>query len=74
LYTWSSQNRLLEAFGVGTAVILASVGIIGYEGKPEILLPEYLGKMGPVAKALYDRLTEIQGGRVPYKGWSVPCC
>lgn len=74
LYTWSSQNRLLEAFGVGTAVIVTSVGIIGYEGKPDILLPEYSGKMGPVAKALYGRLTDIQDGRAQYKDWSVPCC
>ncbi|KAF5374348.1 hypothetical protein D9758_004699 [Tetrapyrgos nigripes] len=32
LIQWSRQGKLIEAFGVGTAAILAPVGIIGFEG------------------------------------------
>lgn len=73
MYKWSSEGRLLEAFGVGTAVVVSSIGSIGFEGKPDIQLPEYPGRMGPVAKALHERLTAIQEGTFPYKGWSVAC-
>lgn len=73
MYRWSAEGRLLEAFGVGTAVVVSSIGSIGFEGKPELQLPEYPGMMGPVARGLHERLTEIQEGRFPYKDWCVVC-
>lgn len=72
LVAWSAQGRLLEAFGTGTAVIVAPIGRIGFEGK-DLVLPEYKGGLGPVGKALWERIVDIQEGRVEWHGWSVPC-
>lgn len=74
LKAWSDQGKLLEIFGVGTAVIVAGVGRIGYSGwgDEELLLPSHDGGLGPVGKGLFDMLTEIQGGRVEFEGWCVP--
>ena len=57
---------------VGTAVVVAAVGRIGHDGK-DIVLPAHEGALGPVARGLYERITEIQEGRVEWEGWSVPC-
>ena len=70
MYKWSSEQRLLEAFGVGTAVIVSGVGAIGLEGHPDINIPEYNGGLGPVGKALYNRITDIQMGKVEFRDWS----
>ena len=72
LALWSSEDRLLEAFGVGTAVIVAPVGRIGFEGH-DIILPTYKSGLGPVGKALWERLVDIQEGMVEWEGWSVVC-
>lgn len=72
LVEWSRQGRLLEAFGAGTAVIVAPVGRIGFEGK-DLVLPKYETGLGPVGHALWKRLVEIQEGRVQWDDWSVPC-
>jgi hypothetical protein len=32
LIHWSREGKLIEAFGVGTAAILAPIGVIGFEG------------------------------------------
>ena len=69
---WAHEGRLLEAFTVGTAVVVAAVGRIGHDGK-DIVLPAHEGALGPVARGLYERITEIQEGRVEFEGWSVPC-
>ncbi|EPQ61304.1 branched-chain amino acid aminotransferase II [Gloeophyllum trabeum ATCC 11539] len=82
LVRWYAEGRLLEAFGVGTAVVVVPVGRIGYEvevaGKEEkevrdVLLPEYEGGYGPVARALWERVVEIQEGRAEWERWSVSC-
>lgn len=70
LLMWTAQGKLLEAFGVGTAAIVASVGSIGYQDK-DIVLPKYDGVLGPVTRALWERVVDIQQGRVEWKGWSV---
>ncbi|KAJ3476897.1 hypothetical protein NLI96_g10841 [Meripilus lineatus] len=72
LFEWSEQGRLLEAFCVGTAVVVATVGRIGYDDK-DVVLPKYEGGMGPVAKALYERIVDLQEGKIEWEGWSVPC-
>jgi branched-chain amino acid aminotransferase len=69
---FSQSGRLLEAFGAGTAAIIAPVASIGYEGR-DIVLPVYEGGAGPVAKAMYNVLVAIQEGRVECEGWSVRC-
>jgi branched-chain amino acid aminotransferase len=72
LANWSAQGKLLEAFGAGTAVIIAPVGKIGYDGG-DLVLPQYKGAYGPVSKALWERIVDIQQGKVQWEGWSVPC-
>jgi branched-chain amino acid aminotransferase len=102
LESWSKSGRLLESFGVGTAVVVAAIGRIGYQraakaqtaanvnsvndsetttanGKVggnnlvDIVFPPHDGGLGPVGRALHERLTEIQEGRVDHEGWSVVC-
>lgn len=87
LYAYSSTGRLLEAFCAGTAVVVTAVARIGWSGKGgeeglgDVVLPEYRDKrgggeprpMGPVASALYERLVDVQHGRVEWQGWSVLC-
>ncbi|KAI0644508.1 branched-chain amino acid aminotransferase II [Trametes meyenii] len=74
LETWLAQGRVLEVFAVGTAVIVVPIGRIGYMGK-DIMLPAYEGArgLGPVGKALYERITDIQDGLFEWEGWSVSC-
>ena len=72
LATWSAQGKLLEAFGAGTAVIVAPVGRIGYQGK-DLVLPQHKGAYGPVSRALWERIVDIQQGKVEWEGWSVLC-
>ncbi|KAF8991939.1 aminotransferase [Cyathus striatus] len=70
--SYAAEDKLVEAFGVGTAAIVAPVGKIGFEGK-DILLPKYEAGLGPVGKGLWEMITEIQTGRREFEGWSVPC-
>jgi len=72
LAAWSKEGKLLEAFGVGTAVIVAPVGRIGFEGH-DILVTVHKEGLGPVGQALWKRIVEIQEGRVPWSDWSVLC-
>ncbi|KAI0651334.1 branched-chain amino acid aminotransferase II [Trametes meyenii] len=72
LIQWSAEGRLLEAFAVGTAVVVVAVGRIGYEGK-DIVLPTHEGALGPVGRSLYERITEIQEGKFEWEDWSVVC-
>jgi branched-chain amino acid aminotransferase len=72
LALWSSQAKLLEAFCVGTAVLVAPVGRIGFEDK-DILIPAYKGGLGPVGRALLERIVDIQEGIVEWERWSVVC-
>ena len=64
----SASGKLLEAFCVGTAVVVAPVGRIRYEGK-DIVLPSER----PLANALYEKIIGIQVGELEWKGWSVKC-
>lgn len=69
---WDEEGRLLEAFTVGTAVVVTGVGRIGHEGQ-DIRLPEHASGRGPVAHALYERIVAIQEGKSEWDGWSVVC-
>ena len=70
LFTWSDEGKLLEAFGVGTAVVVAPVGRIGFEGN-DLVLPSIDSGLGPVGQALWERILDIQTGRVWWQNWSV---
>jgi len=72
LGAWADEGKLLEAFGVGTAVIVAPVGKIGFEGR-DIRVKVHEKGLGPVGMALWERIVEIQEGRLPWGGWSVAC-
>ncbi|PFH46896.1 hypothetical protein AMATHDRAFT_77449 [Amanita thiersii Skay4041] len=81
LIRWAKEGRLVEAFGVGTAVAVAPIGKIGLGGldvgeerRDELLFPDIEGLgMGQIARGLYDAITSIQTGRVAYDKWSVAC-
>mmetsp|Transcript_14511 Transcript_14511/g.28985 ORF Transcript_14511/g.28985 Transcript_14511/m.28985 type:complete len:401 (+) Transcript_14511:58-1260(+) len=62
------EGRLVEAFGAGTAAVIAPVKAIAYKGK-DIDFPTG-EEIGPVAKSMWDQLTDIQYGRVDHP-WSV---
>ena len=80
LVAFSASGRLLESFGVGTAVVVAPVGKIGYtsahvepsQDVVDIYLPSYAG-LGPIGQALHDKIVNIQEGRDNWGEWSVPC-
>jgi branched-chain amino acid aminotransferase len=55
-----AKGAITEAFGLGTAAVVAPVSKFGYQGQ------EYRvgnGESGPVAKHLFQTLTDIQYGR-----------
>lgn len=68
----SAQGKILESFGVGTAVIVAPVGRIGHEGK-DLVLPVHEAGLSPVGNAIFTMITDIQTGRRQYENWSVLC-
>ena len=70
LFSWSEQGRLLEVFGVGTAVIVAAVSRIGYKDR-DIVLPTH--GLGPIGKSLWSMISDIQTGKKGFEGWSVVC-
>lgn len=72
LVDWSADGKLLEVFGVGTAVIVAPVGRIGFREK-DLVLPKYDAGLGPIGQGLWTMITNIQTGKVPFEDWSVPC-
>ena len=60
-------GELLEAFGTGTAAVIAPVGVLSYKGKETTISGN---KTGPLAKRLYDSLTGLQHGEEPDPfGW-----
>lgn len=62
------SGRITEVFGCGTAAVIAPVGKFGFHDE-EIVIND--NQPGPVAKRLYQQLTDIQFGRVadPF-GWT----
>lgn len=68
LFSWSEQGRLLEVFGVGTAVTVAAVSRIGYKDR-DIVLPSH--GLGAIGKGLWSMISDIQTGKKEFEGWSV---
>ncbi len=56
------SGKITEVFGCGTAAVIAPVGKFGYRDQ-EIVINNF--ETGPVAKHLYQQLTDIQYGRIP---------
>ena len=65
----AENGTLTEIFGTGTAAVISPVGDFGYQGKEYVVNG---GKMGEIARMLYDELTGIQTGKLPDKhDWSM---
>lgn len=63
------SGQVTEVFGCGTAAVIAPVGRFGFQGEDYIINNN---EAGPVAKTLYQHLTDIQFGRVPDPyGWTM---
>ncbi|MGE5527853.1 MAG: branched-chain amino acid aminotransferase [Patescibacteria group bacterium] len=61
------NGSLTEAFGAGTAAVVAPVGSLHYQGRDYPITGE---QAGPVARRLFDELVGIQYGRLPDPfGW-----
>lgn len=61
-------GKITEAFGMGTAAVIAPVGKFGYQEKEHIVNGN---QVGPIAKHLFQTLTDIQYGRIPDPyGWT----
>lgn len=65
----SSEGALLEIFGAGTAAVVSPVDRIGYLGK-DVHVPVGPSGAGPIAKAMLERISDIQLGKVEHP-WSV---
>lgn len=62
------SGKITEVFGCGTAAVIAPVGKFGFKDD-EHVINDY--QVGPVARQLYQTLTDIQYGRVEDKfGWT----
>ena len=62
------SGRITEVFGIGTAAVIAPVGTLGSD---EETVTVNDNQPGPVARRLYDALTDIQYGRAPDPyGWT----
>ena len=84
LFAASAAGTLREVFCVGTAAVVIPTARIGWQrprsgenssGEMEvvdIVLPS-AGGSGSLAQALWQRLVDIQEGRVEWEGWGVPC-
>lgn len=66
----SDEGRLLESFCVGTAVLVAPIGRIGWKGR-DLVVPEHVGGLGPIGQGMWTLLADIQTGKVQYDDWSV---
>ncbi len=63
------EGRVLEAFGAGTAAVVAPVRQLHYNGRDyDVPVDAALGA-GPVARRLWKELADIQYGRVQHE-WS----
>ena len=68
-YSAYKNGTLEEVFGAGTAAVIAPVGTLVYKGE-EIRVAD--GQMGPCARDIYQKLTDIQFGLCPDEmGWTV---
>ncbi|KAI3402561.1 BAT22 [Candida oxycetoniae] len=65
----SAKGQLIEAFGTGTAAIVAPIDNIEFKGK-QIEVPCKAGSSGEIAKQVNDWIQKIQYGDEEFKDWS----
>lgn len=62
------SGHIVEAGGLGTAAVVSSVGSYVFDDGTELTVGD--GKVGPLARKLYDFYTDMQYGRAPApEGW-----
>lgn len=67
VYEAHEKGFLKEVFGTGTAAVISPVGELCWNGN---VITINNGKTGPISQRLYDTLTGIQYGKLPYEfGW-----
>jgi len=65
-------GKLTEMFGTGTAAVISPVGYLNYRDKEYIINDN---KVGKITKSIYERLINIQYGRVDdVYGWTREAC
>ena len=62
----------LNSSRTGTAAVICPIDRIGYMGN-DVIIPTGPEGMGPISKAIWDRLIGIQYGKVD-SSWSVSVC
>ena len=68
------ENRLLEAFGAGTAVIVSPIQSFCYRDEVyRVPIQEDKGA-GPLTQKIMQMLMDIQYGRVNKPNWQVEVC
>lgn len=65
----AAEGRLMEAFGTGTAAVIAPINCVLFKGK-DIDIPTG-SEIGPIAKRMWNEISAIQYGRVEGHPWSV---
>jgi branched-chain amino acid aminotransferase len=62
-----AKGTLTEAFGTGTAAVISPIGSLSWN---DVKITVADGQTGPLAKKLYQTLTDIQFGRAEGpEGW-----
>ena len=81
LFAAAGAGTLREVFCVGTAAVVIPAARIGWQRRgvdgaeaevQDIVLP-VVGEEGSLTHALWERLVDIQEGRVEWEGWGVTC-
>jgi branched-chain amino acid aminotransferase len=86
LFQAAEAGTLREVFCVGTAAVVIPAARIGWQRRvggdgastdaemhiQDIVLP-VVGEEGSLAQALWERLVDIQEGRIEWEGWGTPC-
>jgi branched-chain amino acid aminotransferase len=66
------EGKVTEMFGSATGAVITPIGKLGYEGV-DYTIPTYEGGLGPLAKAFFDTICDIQEGHREWEDWSVLC-
>lgn len=66
----AAKNEIVEAFGTGTAAIVAPINNIEFKGKHIEIPTSEAGDAGPTAKKVAEWIRQIQYGEVEFNNWS----
>ncbi len=66
------KGKVLEMFGTATGAVITPVGRLHYDGV-DYHIPDYPDGLGPIGRALFETLSDIQEGRRAWDDWSVLC-